>query len=215
MKTNVIDMTGARAGRVMVLAYAGSKNQQAYWSCACDCGTRFVTQGRLLRSGETGSCGCLAKEKRALATAKAKTTHGKTVGGNSRVYRIWVNMRSRCTNPNFDSYPYYGGRGIKVCDEWMSFDRFLADMGEPGPDQSIDRIDPNGHYEPGNCRWVAQAEQSRNTRRNVFLELGGRRMTISQWAREPGAAPEKTIYARVASGWEAHRAVFHPPKGAA
>ncbi|MCX8017695.1 MAG: hypothetical protein N2690_07345 [Rhodocyclaceae bacterium] len=215
MKTRVIDMTGSRAGRVTVLAFAGTKGKNAYWSCVCDCGTRFVTQGRHLRSGSTKSCGCFGKEQRALATSKAKTKHGKTAGGNSRVYRIWSNMVSRCTNPNFDAYPYYGGRGISVCDRWRLFENFLQDMGEPGPDESIDRIDPSGDYEPGNCRWSSKIEQANNTRKNKVLEIDGTRMTVAEWSRQPGACAAKTIYERLERGWDSRRAVFAPLRRAA
>lgn len=213
MKTNVIDMTGARAGRVMVLAYAGSKNQQAYWSCACDCGTRFVTQGRFLRNGATRSCGCLGKENRALASAKAKTTHGQTKGGaRSRAHSIWTNMRSRCGNQNFTSYKWYGGRGIAVCERWQSFENFFADMGPPPDGASIDRINPDGDYTPENCRWASSVKQANNTRANKVLEVDGVFMTVAEWSRQPGACSDKTIYARIARGWDSKRAVFQPPR---
>lgn len=215
MTTRCIDLKGQVFGRLKVVEYVGTVARSAVWRCVCECGNEISTKAKTLRSGETKSCGCLHREISARLCRDRLTKHGKTAGGNSRVYRIWSNMVSRCTNPNFDAYPYYGGRGISVCDRWRLFENFLQDMGEPGPDESIDRIDPNGHYEPGNCRWVVRADQARNTRRNVFLELDGRRMTISQWANEPGAAPLKTIYARVAQGWDAKRAVFQPTRRAA
>lgn len=211
MKSKFIDMTGTRAGRVMVLAYAGSKNRLAYWSCVCDCGTRFVTQGRNLRNGETKSCGCFGKERRALANSKAKTTHGQTKRGvRSRAYSIWTNMRSRCGNQNFTSYKWYGGRGIMVCERWQSFANFLADMGYPPEGASIDRIDHDGHYSPDNCRWASKVQQANNMRSNKVLEIDGVSMTVAEWSRQPGAINDKTIYDRISRGWDAKRAVFWP-----
>ena len=118
--------------------------------------------------------------------------HGMT---GTRIYNIWINMLDRCKNKR----PNYGERGIVVCDRWKSFETFYADMGDPPTKRhSIDRIDVNGNYEPGNCRWATRIEQARNTTRNTILELDGEKYTIAKWAEITGIKPAticKRIYA--------------------
>jgi hypothetical protein len=118
-------------------------------------------------------------------------------------------MINRCTYPSVDSYMYYGGRGIKVCDRWKKFTNFLEDMGEPASDLSLDRIDPNGHYEPGNCRWIPKKRQMQNTRRNRFLEHKGQRHCVSEWARVLGME-EMTLTGRLRDGWSVEEALTFP-----
>lgn len=113
-----------------------------------------------------------------------------TIHGRSRTseHNIWLQMKQRCTNPRHANFAGYGGRGISVCKRWAeSFGAFLEDMGErPSEGHSIDRIDNDGNYEPGNCRWATQSEQCKNTRRNRYLEHDGRRLLISEWCAELG-----------------------------
>lgn len=129
--------------------------------CRCACGVE-VTAGLIaLTTGNTKSCGCLSRD----AAAARMKTHGATIGGKPPEYNCWVAIRVRCNNPKNGSYAYYGGRGIKVCARWQSFEAFLEDMGpRPSPAHSIDRKDNDGNYEPGNCRWATKAEQMQNTR---------------------------------------------------
>ena len=140
-------------------------------------------------------------------------THRRKEGGMSKEYRTWTNLKSRCNNPKSSKYATYGGRGISVCAAWnQSFEAFYADMGAAPDGCSLDRIDPNGKYEPGNCRWVTQTDQCNNRRNNRRLTIGDRTMTAAQWAQEPGAVVARVIYERLSAGWEASRAVFAPTR---
>lgn len=149
------------------------------WECQCVCGAVCRVAGPLLRSGNTKSCGCRKQRNKPLLT------HGLT---HTRAHGIWKAAKQRCFNANAHNFRHYGGRGITMCDRWRdSFQAFFDDMGECPPGLSLERIDHNGNYEPGNCRWATQAEQVRNTRRNIMVEHDGRRMVLKDFARETGA----------------------------
>ena len=111
-------------------------------------------------------------------------------------YRIWIAMRSRCTNPNNAGFHKYGGRGIKVCARWQSFENFFADMGERPEGMTLEREDNDGNYEPTNCRWATPAEQSRNTRRNRMLTYAGETLCMADWAERRGVGWD-TLYHRL------------------
>ena len=141
--------------------------------------------------------------------------HGyKTAGKYSSEYSIWMNLRSRCYNPKNTRYDMYGGRGITVCQRWRDdFMNFLEDMGRrPSSDHSIDRIDNDGNYEPSNCRWATRSEQARNRRSSRFLEFGGRRITLAEWAEEIGI-DKRTLHIRLKAGWSIERALTEPLRG--
>jgi len=185
-----IDLKGAVFGRLTVLEYAGNdKHNNAQWKCRCECGTEKVISGASLRTGNTLSCGCYHKEQSSKWTSKHKTTHGKR---KSRTYSIWGNMRTRCTNPNYKQYKDYGGRGISICERWLDFANFLEDMGEAPEGKTLDRIDNNGNYEPGNCRWATGLEQMSNRANTVMFE--GKALPI--WAEELGMN-YYTLYSRL------------------
>lgn len=117
------------------------------------------------------------------------------------LYKTWCEMRYRCEDPKKDNYRYYGGRGIKVCYRWLDFAAFVADMGERPEGMTLDRINPDGHYEPTNCRWATKETQANNTRANRTIVLDGQARTLSEWSRI-WRVPMKTIWRRLSAGWE-------------
>lgn len=124
-------------------------------------------------------------------------------------YDSWAHMKGRCLNPNDDRFSSYGGRGITVCERWMLFENFLADMGERPEGLSIDRIDNDGNYEPSNCRWATASQQMNNRRTNHFLEHGGQRKTVTEWSRNLGVSHE-VIRTRIRRGWDVDAALTRP-----
>jgi len=136
--------------------------------------------------------------------------HGQArAGKHTKEYWIWMQMRKRCSDPKQEHFHLYGGRGITVCDRWLSsFENFIADLGpRPTPKHSIERVDSNGTYEPGNCRWATPKEQANNTSRNKFIEWNGQRKTAAQWAEELGVNSELILY-RLENGWTVEEAFF-------
>ena len=149
-----IDLTGQRFGRLIIIK---SKDRSIIYECLCDCGNIKNINGHSLKRGRTKSCGCLQRE----LTKKRFTKHGMC---GTLTYRTWQMMIQRCTNPKFNSYPDYGGRGIEVCEEWLVFEKFFKDMGERIKGSSIDRIKNHLGYSKDNCRWATQSIQNRNQR---------------------------------------------------
>ena len=197
---------GRRFGRLTpVHEAARSKRGERRWTCLCECGATAVVFQSVLRNGSTNSCGCLRKE----VTRARKTTHGNTqCKSPTPEYQAWRAMKRRCYSPHGKDYPHYGGRGVTVCERWLhSFENFLADMGErPTTDHSIDRVDVNGNYEPGNCRWATDIEQARNHRNNALVTFEGKTMCIAAWAEEKGI-PASLVSTRLIRGWDVARSL--------
>jgi len=149
-----IDKTGQVFGKLTVLEQAGrDKLKKVLWRCRCECGKETVVVSGSLVTGNTTSCGCVLKA--------AITKHG---GWNKSSYNTWRAMIRRCTKPTDKDYPRYGGKGVSVCARWLEYANFVADMGEPVGDETLDRIDTYGNYEPNNCRWAGVQTQNRNVR---------------------------------------------------
>ncbi len=157
----------------------------------------------MLRHGKSRSCGCLA--------VKLRTEHGNTIGGiPTPEYRCWTEMKQRCLNPRKDFFAIYGGRGIKVCERWLSsFDNFLADMGRRPPGTSLDRRDTNGNYEPGNCRWATPMQQQHNIRSNHLITINGETRCVQEWNAVLGFS-RGLISNRMRRGWSAEEALATP-----
>lgn len=195
-------LCGSRFGSMTVvhlLQEKPVKNYDKFAFCRCDCGNTKYIRLRHLRSGAVLSCGCHRENLR--------KTHG---GSYTNEYKIWQGMLIRCRNPRFVQYQDYGGRGIRVCERWLSFENFLADLGKrPSKQHSIERIDNDGNYEPANCKWATKLEQSANSRRNRFITAFNRTQHLRAWAREFDIDP-KTLQSRIDSGIKPELALTAP-----
>jgi hypothetical protein len=178
--TKIIDLTGHTYGRLLVLhRVANGAGGRVRYRCKCSCGTEISARSNGLRSGNTRSCGCLQKE---LATGVMKHGYSKTP-----TYFCWDHMKQRCYNSKHKSYKDYGDRGIIVCDRWLKFENFLADMGEVPEGLSLDRYpDVNGNYEPHNCRWATDTEQNRNRRNTVMVIFKRDKIALVELAEKLG-----------------------------
>ena len=180
------------------------------WICKCDCGNIKEVYANLLISGRRKSCGCLERESREKLVERSKK-HGKT---DTVIYEKWCSMKYRCYNPQYKYYNRYGGRGIKVCDEWLGehgFENFLKWAYEAGYDdskktfeQTLDRINTDGDYEPSNCRWATQVEQVKNRSNACLIEdIDGEKLTSFQFDKKHGINKKGFSYRRIRKGIDA------------
>lgn len=209
---NFVDLTGRKFERLTVLGIVGKQNKTLVYECRCDCGAMVKVLRSALPSGHTRSCGCLARE----ITSRARTKHGhnRNPGMITPEYHAYHGMLRRCSNPRRPDYARYGGRGIKVCDRWRGVDgfiRFLEDMGpRPGAEFSLDRIDPNGNYEPGNCRWATVYQQARNRRSVRQVVFEGSPMSLPDACEIAGIRVALVRQRMDRDGWSFERAITTP-----
>lgn len=192
------ELKGRRFGKLLVTEECGRIGKNVAWKCKCDCGKEIIVKANSLLTGNTTSCGC--------GRIEAITKHNQT---NTPLFNVWRNMKERCTNKNYRTFADYGGRGIKLCEEWQEFTSFydwaMANGYKKG--LSIDRIDVNGDYEPNNCRWADAKTQARNRRNTIFIDYEGVRKSISDWADELKVA-RNTLYWRYSQGWSTQEILF-------
>lgn len=195
-----VDLTGQKFGKLRVIEKVKIGYGKYKWRCVCDCGKEHFVRTYHLVHGNVKSCGC--------EHFKACVTHGMTY---SRLYYIWSAMKARCSNPKTENYPRYGGRGISVCNEWRQFERFRDWAYSNGytDELTIDRIDNDRDYCPGNCRWVPMSEQAKNTRANRIIEYKGEKKILSDMARRYGLKPSVVSH-RLSRGWSIGEALEMP-----
>lgn len=202
------DETGNIYGRLAVIKEVGRKRGAVLFLCECECGNKKEITGGDLRSGKVKSCGCYKKEY----LSKEYTTHGLK---KHRIYNIYHGMVDRCTNSENANFYRYGGRGIKVCDEWLNEESGLLAFYEwslsNGYDEklTIDRIDNDGNYEPSNCRWITFKKQQNNKSTNHYVEINGETKTLKEWS-EIYQISYATIFQRLKRGWSDVEAVTTP-----
>lgn len=189
------DHSGKRFGKFILVKMVESKSKKARYLAMCDCGTERVVWYSNLSTGRTTSCGC------------SRAKHGGSKG-NHPEYTVWSGMKDRCGNPKASAYNRYGGIGVKVCQRWAdSYEAFLEDMGKrPSAAHSLDRINPNGNYEPLNCRWATLEQQNRNKRKSLIVCIDGVSKHIFDWAEEYGIN-RNTIRGRIRRGFSPQEAV--------
>jgi len=187
--TAFIDLTGHTFHRLTVISIAGKTDDGRYlWNCECSCGSLTVVRGTNLRTGTTRSCGCLVRDRQIESHLK----HGAArMNNTTTTYKIWVGIIRRCLSETHTSWPRYGGRGISICRRWREFANFLNDMGERPPTMSIERLDNNLGYEPGNCIWADSKTQGRNKRNNVSVTICGERHTVAAACEKYGIRRQK------------------------
>lgn len=195
---SLIDRTGQRYGRLVVVdrdvaAGPASRGKRVRWICRCECGTVLSCTGHDLASGDVRSCGCLHRDD----LRERHRNHGLVRTG---AHSSWAAAKARCYDPKHTAYASYGGRGIQMCERWRNdFRAFLSDMGERPAGTSIDRVNPDGHYEPQNCRWATPETQATNKRRplpvwkgeprrlaDIAAEIGVPRTTLGLALRQAG-----------------------------
>lgn len=197
------DLTNIRFGKLLAISPVRKPyNKKYYWECICDCGKKTIVLSSNLTRQNSTSCGCARGN-----IGELTTKHGMT---KTRMFKIWTGVRKRCTNPRCKSYKNYGGRGIILSPKWNNFIHFYNDMKEGyADDLSLDRIDHNGNYEPGNCRWATQKTQNRNRRNNHIVVCENQHKTLAEWSELSGVNYTVIAY-RIKNGWDIKKAIYTP-----
>ena len=202
-----LDLTGMKFGRLTCEKVVGrSKFRQKLWLCRCNCGNETIVLSDNLRRNNTQSCGCLQKER-------AKESHTIHSERKTKLYSIWSEMKKRCFNKNSKAYKNYGGKGIKVCEEWLNYPKFCKWAKANGylEGLSIERMNIEKDYEPGNCKWIELSEQAKNTSRNVFITFNNKTMILADWARELNIG-QATLRFRLNKGWSIEKTLTTPAR---
>jgi hypothetical protein len=207
----VHNLIGMRFNRYTVIAYSHAKKAKYgtrhYWVSKCDCGTIKTVRADQLKNNNTRSCGCYNRDVSRELRIKSNTKHGMS---KTPVYYIWLAMRRRCHSVTDRQYEDYGGRGIGVCDRWKnSFEAFHEDMGNPPDGYTIERLDNNSGYSPGNCIWATMKEQCLNRRSNHLVTIDGETKTITEWSNEYGINP-RTVFGRIHRGRDPIESITTP-----
>lgn len=198
MKVNLNDLIGKTYNRLTIVSFHSVKKGRTHFLCKCSCGNTTIVNLSKLNYGSTKSCGCIK--------ANSNVRHRLR---QSREYMIWAGMKSRCSDVNHSGYKYYGARGVTVCPRWNNFVEFFSDMGTCPTGHTLDRINNDGNYEPGNCRWATLKEQANNKRNNRLLTYNGITKTLPQWCDELKLS-RATITNRLFNGWSVERSLTEP-----
>lgn len=207
-----IDLTGQRFGKLLVLYLSDNRKGRKYWMCQCDCGNYKEINGQHMKSGKIVSCRCQRKENIVLAVTKHNLV-------GHPIYRIWRAMRQRCLDVKASNYHSYGGRGIKICEEWVNIDtgaiNFYNWSMENGWEEglTIERIDVNGNYCPENCTWATKAAQQRNKTDSIFVTIDGEYLCLSEAVKRYGKVSYDWARERLNAGWPPELAITMPPTG--
>ena len=207
----MIDLTGKRFGRLTIIKrIENGKGRVTMYLAQCDCGKFVKVRAGNVTRGKTISCGCYHKE---LVSQAQK--HGQARKRNcTRLYNIWCGIKARCYNSHVKDFKHYGGKGIKMCEEWVSnFNAFStwAESNGYNDTLTIDRIDNNKNYEPSNCRWVTRKEQSKNTSQNHYITFNEETKLLTEWSKQTGINAT-TILNRLNRGWSIEKTLTTPPR---
>ena len=197
MKT--LNILGKQFGRLTVVSKTDTKDTHGnyLYFCKCACGNTKIASGSLVNQGKIKSCGCLRRD------IPNRFSH---LMSHTREYKIWAEMRKRCLNPNQKTFSYYGGRGIEICKRWGKFENFHSDMGNCPEGFTLDRINPDGNYEPSNCRWASVKTQTRNRRQNHLITFNGKTQCLAAWAEEIGIT-YGALKQRIKRNWSLEKAL--------
>ena len=202
------DLKGMKFGKLTAIEIVGERNKRPIWKCLCECGNYIEKPSPYLVYGKNQSCGCGRYGKK-----KEKDTFVKK---HKRLHNVWWGMKQRCNSASHTAFKYYGGKGIKVCEEWLDFENFCKWAMENGYNPTakkgectLDRIDVNGDYCPQNCRWVGMKTQGNNKTDNHWITMDGETKTLQQWAEEYGKTG-KRVSTRISRGWNEEKAVKAP-----